>query len=162
MTIINLYELESRYWNDTIRLESSLQRDVLDKITFNLYSSIRWLLATIFKFFHSFSNAIFGAAFWRSKYSQRRTNSIPSHSGSSNNLDDVESGRILEAKVVRAASSIHRFFRPRKKVGHEFFLRHYLPHPYTALPHNATLHHCPLPPHVCVPSNRSPLSTGLP
>lgn len=33
----------------------------------------------------------------------------------------------MEAKVVRAASSIHRFFRPRKKVGHEFFLRHYLP-----------------------------------
>lgn len=38
-------------------------------------------------------------------------------------------------------ASVHRFFRPRKKVGHEFFLRHYLSlslslpprpsHPYT-------------------------------
>lgn len=41
----------------------------------------------------------------------------------------IESGRLsthLGPSWKRKCSILRRFFRPRKKVGHEFFLRHYL------------------------------------
>lgn len=70
--------------------------------------------------------------------------------------------RILDHGGSESACSIlHRFFRPRKKVGHEFFLRHYLSlSPPLSCP---TSQRNPprLPSYVCLPSNRSLSLTTL-
>lgn len=81
----------------------------------------------------------------------------------------IESGRLsthLGPSWKRKCSILRRFFRPRKKVGHEFFLRHYLSlslpspssHPYTLSCPTSQRNPPRLPSYVCVPSNRSPAS----
>lgn len=108
-------------------------------------------------------------AFWRNKYSSTKNRSSIPRSGRASQLVwryrelVADHPRILDASWKRKWCVQHPLsivsFAPERKWVTNFFYA--ITSPYTALPHNATLHHCTLPPSH-VPSNRSPLSTGLP